>query len=413
MNGHDPIPRLRIGMIGSGFIANFHLQALVSVRHVTVAGIYSPNAAHREALAAKANALELGPCRAFPTLEAMLISGEVDAVWIGVPNFARLETMREIHRLVTSRWAKLVGVACEKPLGRTLAEAREMLRLAEDAKLLHGYLENQVFSSAVQRGKDIVWRRAVPACGRPFLARAAEEHSGPHMPWFWQGRRQGGGVLSDMTCHSVEVGRYLLTKPGAPRNDLKLVSASATVGNLKWTRLEYVKRLKDMMGPEVDYATLPAEDFARGALTFVDPEGHEVMVEATNSWAYVGAGLRILIELLGPKYSMEFSSLNTGLKIFLSREVRGGQGEDLVEKQNAEQGLMPVVENEADIYGYVGENRHMVDAFRHRRQPIETFHDGVAVAEMLMALYRSAEIGQVVTFPSPDLETYVPLVARH
>jgi len=36
----------------------------------------------------------------------------------------------------------------------------------------------------------------------------------------------------------------------------------------------------------------------------------------------------------------------------------------------------------------------MVDAFRHRRQPVETFHDGVAVAEMLMALYRSAEIGQ-------------------
>jgi len=213
--------------------------------------------------------------------------------------------------------------------------------------------------------------------------------------------------------HSVEVGRYLLTKPGAPRNDLKLVSASATVGNLKWTRPEYVKRLKDMMGPEVDYATRPAEDFARGALIFVDPEGHEVMVEATNSWAYVGAGLRILIELLGPEYSMEFSSLNTGLKIFLSRDVRGGQGEDLVEKQNAEQGLMPVVENEADIYGYVGENRHMVDAFRHRRQPIETFHDGVAVAEMLMALYRSAEIGQVVTFPSPDLETYVPPVARH
>jgi predicted dehydrogenase len=413
MNGHDPIPRLRIGMIGSGFIANFHLQALVNVRHVTVTGIYSPNAAHREALTAKANALELGPCRAFPSLEAMLISGEVDAVWIGVPNFARLETMREIHRLVTSRWAKLVGVACEKPLGRTLAEAREMLRLAEDAKLLHGYLENQVFSSAVQRGKDIVWRRAVPACGRPFLARAAEEHSGPHMPWFWQGRRQGGGVLSDMTCHSVEVGRFLLTKPGAPRNDLKLVSASATVGNLKWTRPEYVKRLKDMMGPDVDYATRPAEDFARGALTFVDSEGHEVMVEATNSWAYVGAGLRILIELLGPEYSMEFSSLNTGLKIFLSRDVRGGQGEDLVEKQNAEQGLMPVVENEPDIYGYVGENRHMVDAFRHRRQPIETFHDGVAVAEMLMALYRSAEIGQVVKFPSADLETYVPPVARH
>ena len=384
----------------------------MSVRHVTVTGGYSPTAANREALAAQANALELGPCRPFASLEAMLLSGEVDAVWIAVPNFARLDTMREIHRLVKNSWAKLIGVACEKPLGRTLAEAREMLRLAEDARLLHGYLENQVFSSAVQRGKDIVWRRAVPACGRPYLARAAEEHSGPHMPWFWQGRRQGGGVLSDMTCHSVEVGRYLLTKPGAPRSDLKLISASATIGNLKWTRPEYVTRLKNMMGPEVDYATRPAEDFARGALMFRDAEGHEVMVEATNSWAYVGAGLRIVIELLGPEYSMEFSSLNAGLKVFLSREVTGGQGEDLVEKQNAEQGLMPVVENEADVYGYVGENRHMVEAFRHRRQPVETFHDGVAVTEMLMALYRSAEIGQVVNFPSPDLESYVPPVAR-
>src|ERR1700751_3222974 len=128
MNGHEPIPRLRIGMIGSGFIANFHLQALVNVRHVTVAGIFSPNAAQREALAAKANALELGPCRAFPSLEAMLLSGEVDAVWIGVPNFARLETMREIHRLVTARWAKLVGVAREKPLRGPLPGARGEVR---------------------------------------------------------------------------------------------------------------------------------------------------------------------------------------------------------------------------------------------------------------------------------------------
>ena len=147
-------------------------------------------------------------------------------------------------------------------------------------------------------------------------------------------------------------------------------------------------------------------------MTFRDADGQEVMVEATNSWAYVGAGLRIVIELLGPEYSMEFSSLNTGLKVFLSRDVSGGQGEDLVEKQNAEQGLMPVVENEADIYGYVGENRHMVEAFRHRRRPIETFEDGVAVAEMLMALYRSAELGQVVKFPAPELEGYVPPVAR-
>jgi predicted dehydrogenase len=173
-----------------------------------------------------------------------------------------------------------------------------------------------------------------------------------------------------------------------------------------------VKKLQAMMGAEVDYGRRPAEDFSRAALVFKDAEGHEALVEATNSWAYVGAGLRISIELLGPEYAMEFNSLGTGLKVFMSRAIVGGQGEDLVEKQNAEQGLMPVVDDEAGVYGYVGEDRHMVDAFRHRRMPMESFADGVGVAEMLMALYRSAELGRVVEFPSPELETYIPAVAR-
>lgn len=403
---------LRIGFIGSGFIAHFHLQALTGVRHVEVTAVYSTTAARRDRFAARVRDLDLGPCVAYGSIADMIGSGTVDAIWIANPNHARLEAMTEIHRLVKAGGTTLRAVACEKPLARTLAEALEMLRLVEDCGLNHGYLENQLFSTAVQRGRDIIWRRAVPNAGRPYIARAAEEHSGPHEPWFWQGDKQGGGVLSDMMCHSVEVGRYLLTGPDEPRDALKLVSANATVANLKWTRPHYAARLKAQMGPEVDYTTRPAEDFARGLLTLQDAEGQTVMIEATTSWAYVGPGLRITLELLGPEYAMEFSSLNTGLKVFLSRAVTGTAGEDLVEKQNAEQGLMPVLEDEAGIYGYTLENRHFVEAFRHGRKPLETFADGVAVVEMLMALYRSAELGRTVTLPDPALETYVPVVAR-
>jgi predicted dehydrogenase len=404
------LPTLRIGFIGSGFIARFHLQALAGVRNVVVAGVYSPRAERRQSFAALAGSLDLGPCRAFESLEAMLTSGEVDAVWITNPNYTRLDAMAEINRLVKAG-APIRAVACEKPLARTLKEAREMLRLVEEAGLLHGYLENQLFSTAVQRGRDIIWRRAVPTTGRPYLARAAEEHSGPHEPWFWQGEQQGGGVLSDMMCHSVEVGRFLLTAPHEPREALKLVAANATVANLKWTHAPYVDRLRAAM-PGVDYAKRPSEDFARGILTFIDPDGREVMIEATTSWAYVGPGLRITLELLGPEYAMEFSSLNTGLKIFLSRAVEGTAGEDLVEKQNAEQGLMPVLEDEPGIYGYTLENRYFVDCFRRGEMPFETFRDGVAVVEMLMALYKSAELGRTIELPDPDLDTYVPVVAR-
>jgi predicted dehydrogenase len=402
---------LRIGLLGSGFIANFHLQALLGVRDAQVSGVFSPTRAHRETLANKANGMGLGPCKAYGSVEELVASDEVDAIWILGPNDTRLDHMRAISRSMESG-ASLLGVACEKPLARNLAEAREMLRLAEETSLNHGYLENQVFSTAVQRGKEVIWRRGVPAAGRPYLARASEEHSGPHNPWFWLGERQGGGVLSDMMCHSVEVARYLLTEPGKGRESLKLKSANATVANLKWTRPRYADQLKREMGSEIDYVNRPAEDFARGTLTLEDESGEKVMIEATTSWAYVGPGLRIQLELLGPEYAMEFSTLNTGLRVFLSRNVTGAEGEDLVEKQSAEQGLMPVLEDEAATYGYTLEDRHMVGAFRRGEEPLETFRDGVAVVEMLMALYRSAETGSTLHLPDDGLESYIPPVAR-
>ena len=304
----------------------------------------------------------------------------MDALWILSPNDTRVATMQAIHKAVKGG-KRLRGIACEKPLARNLAEARAMVSLADDAKLATGYLENQVFSTAVERGKEIIWRRAVPLTGRPYLARAAEEHSGPHMPWFWQGEKQGGGVLSDMMCHSVEVARHMLTAPGEARDALRVKSVNASIANLKWTRPAYVRRLKREMGREVDYGRRPAEDFARGTLVLEDPDGNEAMIETTTSWAYVGAGLRIQLELLGPEYSMEFSSLGTGLKVFISRAVKGDAGEDLIEKQNAEQGLMPALEDEAGVYGYTSENRHMVECFRTGATPSETFRDGLAVTE--------------------------------
>jgi predicted dehydrogenase len=407
-----PKAKLRVGFVGSGFIAHFHLKAMLNVRNVEVTGVYSRSAEKRQRFVEQVAELGLGECRSHDSLESLVRAKDVDAIWILSPNYTRLDTMRVIHAEVVAGRSGVFAVACEKPLARTIGEAREMLHLADGAKLNHGYLENQVFCTPVLRGKEIIWRRAASATGRPYLARAAEEHSGPHEPWFWQGDKQGGGVLSDMMCHSVEVARHLLTAPGAPRSSLKIKSVNGTVANLKWTRPAYADQLRSRFGAEVDYRNRPSEDFARATISLEDEDGNELMIEATTSWAYVGAGLRIQLELLGPEYAMEFNSLATGLKVFMSRAVTGSEGEDLVEKQNAEQGLMPVLEDEPGIYGYTDENRHMVECFRKGEKPLETFEDGLGVVEMLMGLYRSAEIGETVRFPAPDLEHYVPVVAR-
>lgn len=403
---------LRVGFIGSGFIANFHLDSLIAVRNVEICGVHSPTKTNRDAFAERVRAMDLGDCKAHDSLESLINAPGIDAVWILCPNHQRLDVMRAIHQQIKAGNSRIIGVACEKPLARNLKEAKEMLFLAEDAGLLHGYLENQVFCTPVQRGKDIIWRRAAAATGRPYLARASEEHSGPHAPWFWKGEQQGGGVLSDMMCHGVEVGRFMLNAPDAERNELKLKSVTATVANLKWSQPFYAGQLKKKFNLDERHQRRPVEDFARGTLIFEDSQGNELILESSTSWAYVGAGLRIQLELSGPEYSMEFNSLNTGLKIFMSREVKGGEGEDFVEKQNAEQGLMPVIEDEAGIYGYINENRHMVESFRTGEMPSENFIDGVAVVEMLMALYKSAEENRTIFVNEDDLTDYIPYVAR-
>ena len=166
------------------------------------------------------------------------------------------------------------------------------------------------------------------------------------------------------------------------------------------------------MGKEVDYTKRPSEDFARATIEYESEEGEPLVGEVTTSWAFVGAGLRLSAELLGPEYSMSWNTLDSSLKMFFSREVRGKSGEDLVEKQNAEMGLMPVVAEEASVYGYSAENRHMARAFLSGEKPMLTFDDGLEVVKILMAAYMSAESGRTLEFPPAGLESFVSAVAK-
>jgi len=403
---------LRIGFIGRGFNARFHMQSFTGVRHAEVLGVWSPNQRRAGEAAALARQLDIGQARPYRSITEMVSDPGIDAIWLCGPNHARIENVEEVVDAIDRGKGELVGIACEKPLARNVAEATILTKLVKKAGLLHGYLENQLFAPQVEQGRAIIWARGARLTGRPYLARAAEEHSGPHMPWFWQGRLQGGGVLNDMMCHSALVVRHLLTEPGKPAGSVRPVRVTGHIASLKWSRPEYARRLQAAMGKEVDYRKHPAEDFASVMIEFETDDGHTVLGEATTSWSFVGAGLRLSAELLGPEYSMAWNTLDTGLKLFFSREVKGKSGEDLVEKQNAEMGLMPVVAAEAAAYGYEAENRMMVEAFRHRRMPWLNWGDGLEVVKVLMAAYMSAEQGRTVDFPPRGLDKFIPAVAK-
>ena len=402
---------LRVGFVGSGFNTRFHIQGWRGVRESAVCGVWSPNAVRASEAATLARQLDVGHARRFKSIAEMVADPEIDAIWLCGPNHTRVENVEEIVDTIARGRGTLKGIACEKPLARNVAEAIKVRDMAKKVGLKTGYLENQLFAPHIEAGKNLIWARGAATTGRPYLARAAEEHSGPHAPWFWQGKMQGGGVLNDMMCHSALVVRYLLTQPGQPLSTVKPKRVTSHIASLKWSRPAYAKKLKSAMGNDVDYLKAPAEDFASITIEFETPDGIAIG-EASTSWSYVGAGLRLSAELLGPEYSMKWNSLDSGLQLFFSREVTGKAGEDLVEKQNAEQGVMPVVPEEYAAYGYTNEDRHFVRVFLGKEKPLLTWDDGVEVVKMLMTAYQSAEQGKTLSYPPKGIEKYVPKVAK-
>lgn len=92
--------------------------------------------------------------------------------------------------------------------------------------------------------------------------------------------------------------------------------------------------------------------------------------------------------------------------------MKGKPGQEILEKQAADQGLMPVVSDDSSTYGFRDENRHMVESFLDGKMPREMWEDGAFVVELLMACYMAAEKNKKLRFPPKGLEEFVPKVAQ-
>jgi len=278
---------VKIGMIGAGFVAGFHAKALRSVRNVRLTGVCAPQGAGKLARTAREDGL--GNAKVYETVADLCAA--VDVVGIFAPNFARLDIMRDIARAVEGG-AKLKGIICEKPLARNVQEADILTRMVKALHVPNAYFENQLhMPSLVEARRQL--SMVEKTMGAVHLARSAEEHGGPHEPWFWDPTRQGGGVCCDMGCHSIAVGMYMLT-PGGKRPDyLTAVSVTAEMALLKWGKEPWLGQLK---GRGVDYSVTPAEDYSVVTIEFKDPETGVVSIaQATNSWMYDAPGLRLLM----------------------------------------------------------------------------------------------------------------------
>jgi len=401
---------LKIGMIGARFVAGFHERSLRSVRDAELAGIYALDGA--EQLAKLAQQDGLGATKVYKSTAALCDA--VDVVCIFAPNFAHVQILQDIAKAVQSG-AELKGIICEKPLARNLAEANTMVDIAKELGVPTAYFENQLHMPGV-----IEARRQLAAVeqqmGAVHLARSAEEHGGPHEPWFWDPTKQGGGVWCDMGCHSIAVGMYMLTPAGKPPGYLTPVSVNASMALLKWGKEPWIGQLRDR---GVDYSAHPAEDYSNVSVTFNDPEsGIRGIAQATNSWMYDAPGLRLLMEAFGPGYSYTVNSLQSPAGMFISDVAASAvlDSELALEKAQATRGALVLQPNEPDLYGYVAEWRDALPAFEQGKDALLDFEYGRTVTMLIMAAYMSHEQQKVIDLTDSkvvkELDTYVPLIQQ-
>jgi predicted dehydrogenase len=404
---------LRVGFVGAGFIAKFQVRAMAQIRNMELAGITSRTRAHCEEVAALARTLEVGDPQIYGSISEM--APHVDAIAIYAPNYLRIAMMEEIVAAVKAG-APLKGVICEKPLGRNVAEARRLVELADQANLPTAYFENQVFMKPL-RAQLAQLAPQIKTMGSPLLVRAAEEHGGPHEPWFWDPTRQGGGVLCDMGCHSIAAGWFALTPPGEAPTFLQPVSVSAEVALLKWGLPVWRSKLLDRFG--VDYSKTPAEDFTTGVITYRNPtSGQKVKAQFTTSWMFEKQGLRLLMDGIGPGYAFEVNTLASSSQLFIGDAAADAiaDAEGALEKATASRGLLVLHHNEADLYGYPDENADAATAFQAGRAGFLDWRYGLEITKLVMAAYMAAERRQTIDLTDPDiqqqLESYIPLIQQ-
>ena len=343
MGTTSEIRRVGIGMLGSGFIGEFHTLGLRYIPDARVVANWGAGSERRGAFGERFGS------RPLDSIEAVCADAEVDLVVVSLPNHLHLEAVRSAVRHGKA-------IACTKPLGRNGTEAAEMLRLVRDAGVFHAYLENVVYNTETMQMRAMVEAGAI---GRVTTFRAREGHSGPHAAHFWDAELAGGGALLDMASHGVECARYIFGKDVGVRDVFAwgdtLVHKARTTG----------------------------EDNAVMLVRFED--GRVATMDV--SWSSKG-GLEGRFEVYGDAGRMINDSSSTSLRGFIERPA-GYIGE----KADADTGWIYPVADETHVHGHDAMMQDVVEAFRNGRQPRETFRDGYIVNRILDGAYRSIRSG--------------------
>ena len=353
--------RVKVGIIGSGFIADIHAESFqIMPDEAEVVAVASPPQCGAEEMAKKYN---IG--RVFTDYKKMLAEGDIEMVAIAAPNYLHAQMTVDIANAGKH-------IVCEKPLCMTLEEADLMIDTCKKKGVLLMYAEELFFTPKYVKAKQMADEGAF---GKVYMVKQCEKHFGPHAPWFWDVEKSGGGVFMDMGCHGIAFCYWFLGRPK-------------------------IKNVYCQMATHVHGDKTKGEDDSICIIEF--DNGAIGLVE--DSWARRG-GMEDRIEVYG-EGGVTYADLHMGNALPTYSEYGYGYA---VEKAPATKGWGYPVFEELWNYGFPQEMHHFARCVRGKDEPQATGEDGRVVQEVLYAGYQSAGIGRKVELPFRAEGVKVPI----
>jgi predicted dehydrogenase len=205
---------LQAGIVGAGYIGEYHARGYAGLPNVKLAAVVDPNLTNAQKLAEQYQAVAL------TDLES-LIASDVDLVSICTPTPSHMQIANVLMRAGKH-------VLCEKPIARTLEQAQSMIDTANQSGVKFMVAHVSRYEVDHRKAREILERGEIGDLRMAFHSITSTYPGWSVQDWLGDEEKSGGPIV-DLAIHSVDFMLWLFKSP--VRQVYALGSQQATARN--------------------------------------------------------------------------------------------------------------------------------------------------------------------------------------
>lgn len=183
--------KVKIGFIGCGGIANYHVNHLLEMDDVEIVAVADPIEERRVAMSQK-----VGGARIYPTYKELYdVEDALDAVYVCIPPDQHTDTE-------TRAIEKGFNIFVEKPMALSMEKANEVKDAIDKAGIVSAVGFQDRYLDIIEKAKTYLEGRSVGIVYGSWIGGI------PGVPW-WKDKKQSGGQIVEQNIHLFDMLRYL------------------------------------------------------------------------------------------------------------------------------------------------------------------------------------------------------------